>query len=1101
MPVHVAADLNLEGFYSDPSYSIIDPAKFKAYEEASLPASHLADEIANAADEYQTTGSTEAAQCALSLLLSAAHDNALAGTMHSKQAYYVQGWIAGSLAIDYLKIRHEVIVPDADRRLIEAWLYEIAEKTIDYYKLQREQRSNGGDAGNNHLYWAAMEVAAIGIVDQDKTFWEWGLAGFRQAIADVTPDGTLLREMARKRRALHYHLFAVSPLVMLAEFGCANGLDLYAENQDALVKLANRALGGLIDNTYFSAQSGTPQDTPNGSPTGEEIGWAKPFLVRFPNRQFEELLRTARSLSGQFTGGLPPMADQPVAPKAPSSSSAHHPEFGVVHVGAFDAEAWNGISFQTKVGTERVNFALRVGSKDKQFLDGNRINHFVSQIGPHAPDSSYVSIAWAEPPQATSNTMEWSRIDNTTVVGRLHAAPNTSLVLEAYSPSNLPFEGDYHLGPSSSEMLGEQHLDHVFRSAAQFLVTTDKPSLSRGLYRNAEALRMAMDAGQLVDDGDHFPNGAAGLQLSAPNSSTAHFVISLGWDQHEQSGVAQRLLSPSVIDRILDANAAHYEAERPRVRGLFARSAEAIAETALWNTTYIPSLDLEFPTISRSWSSRYGGWMVGEWDSFFDALLVGIEDPAQASAAIRVILGAQTSDGLVPNIAGGTGVTSDRSQPPIGAYMVWKNHRRNPDLDLLRWAYPRLKKWHRWWFADRGDGQPWRDGNKDGLLEWGSNKGSTLDKATGRGFLLAARLESGMDDSPMYDDSVYNGTTYTLESDDVGLNSLYVLDSECLARIAILLGQSDDAEIFSADGERVKALMQKRLWNENIGMYQNRGWDGVFSPTLSPSNFYPLIAGVATPSQATRIMKHLKNPDEFWGEYVLPTIARNDPSFKQQYYWRGDIWGPTNYLVYEGLNRYGQDAAALEFARKSYKLFMKDWESHQSSQENYFAWGGSAGGDPHYTWGSLLAFIPLEQFIDETPWDGLRFGALDALEDGSFSHFAWNGHRYAIKIGPQGTSVSRDDRIILTSSTSAVIRHYEERSGEWSFSIKTSKTSMVTIYSSTELTHRVEVDGRPIKWVKNLNNKLSFKIPEGEHEVFATSIAAQDAHQGWRKNP
>ena len=35
---------------------------------------------------------------------------------------------------------------------------------------------------------------------------------------------------------------------------------------------------------------------------------------------------------------------------------------------------------------------------------------------------------------------------------------------------------------------------------------------------------------------------------------------------------------------------------------------------------------------------------------------------------------------------------------------------------------------------------------------------------------------------------------------------------------------------------------------------------------------------------------------------MIPTIARDDPAFADQFYWRGDIWGPTNYMVYEGLN-------------------------------------------------------------------------------------------------------------------------------------------------------------------------------------------------------
>ena len=63
-----------------------------------------------------------------------------------------------------------------------------------------------------------------------------------------------------------------------------------------------------------------------------------------------------------------------------------------------------------------------------------------------------------------------------------------------------------------------------------------------------------------------------------------------------------------------------------------------------------------------------------------------------------------------------------------------------------------------------------------------------------------------MDDSPMYDEVTYDTNTYTMNLTDVGLNSLYALDAECLSRIARILGKDEDATKFLAEYEHMKQL-------------------------------------------------------------------------------------------------------------------------------------------------------------------------------------------------------------------------------------------------------------------------------------------------------
>ena len=231
------------------------------------------------------------------------------------------------------------------------------------------------------------------------------------------------------------------------------------------------------------------------------------------------------------------------------------------------------------------------------------------------------------------------------------------------------------------------------------------------------------------------------------------------------------------------------------------------------------------------------------------------------------------------------------------------------------------------------------------------------------------------------------------------------------------------------------------------------------------------------------VNEHLLNPKEFWGKYVIPTAARNDPAFEDQYYWRGDIWGPTNYLVYEGLNRYGEDTAALQFAEKSFDLFMEDWDANQHTNEQYYAWGGSAGGDKHYTWGALLCLIPMEQYIDETPWDGLRFGALNSHAAGELSNVSWNHHRYDVAIGPDSTVVERDGEVRFEANAGVVVRNYKLNSTGLSFSIKTARPTNITTRELSSGSLSLIIDGQPSRTIAVQHGDVGFALTTGDHRI------------------
>lgn len=302
--VHLSRDLTTDGFYSDSKSSVIDPAKWQAYVASSGPIKNLGNQAVAAADVYRTTGSRSAAHCTLRMLTTAAADGVLTGKMSSHQAYFVQGWVVGGLAIAYLKVRDSGFVSAEEAASIANWMRAVTHQTMDFYDAARAKP--GSESQNNHLYWAGVQVAAVAIAVNDRSMFDWAMATYKNGVAQISPEGTLPLEMRRGQRALHYHLYAIAPLVYLAEFGEDNGLDLYAENGHALQRLVDRSIAGLAGSGYFDSATGIKQDTPHGAPTAEEISWAKVYVQRFPNAQMSSLIAQASSLSYMYLGGLPP---------------------------------------------------------------------------------------------------------------------------------------------------------------------------------------------------------------------------------------------------------------------------------------------------------------------------------------------------------------------------------------------------------------------------------------------------------------------------------------------------------------------------------------------------------------------------------------------------------------------------------------------------------------------------------------------------------------------------------------------------------------------------------------------------------------------------
>ncbi len=396
--------------------------------------------------------------------------------------------------------------------------------------------------------------------------------------------------------------------------------------------------------------------------------------------------------------------------------------------------------------------------------------------------------------------------------------------------------------------------------------------------------------------------------------------------------------------------------------GVHADAYDAMQTCLAWDTVYDPLNDRVLSPVSRIWNISYGGYSIYCWDMYFAAAIAALDCKELAYANAIEMTREITERGFVPNFAASCGMkTRDRSEPPVGGMMVKQIYDKYRETWFLQEVMDDLLRWNDWYHQNRM--------TDSGTLTWGSDAYTPVVgnywEYEGVHKRFGAALESGLDNSPMYDDVPFDQTTGKLTQADVGLTSLLLADCKSLAYLCRELGREADASRMESRAVALQNAMEY-FWNEEMAFYCNRDTvTGQFSKRISPTNFYPLLAGNVPNERIIKMLSRFYNPEEFYGEYMIPSISRNDAAYSDQQYWRGRIWAPMNYLVYLAFAQNGLQAEQKILADKSEALILKEWLSHGHVHENYNADSGEGcdvgSSDRFYHWGGLLSLIALTE--------------------------------------------------------------------------------------------------------------------------------------------
>lgn len=155
--------------------------------------------------------------------------------------------------------------------------------------------------------------------------------------------------------------------------------------------------------------------------------------------------------------------------------------------------------------------------------------------------------------------------------------------------------------------------------------------------------------------------------------------------------------------------------------------------------------------------------------------------------------------------------------------------------------------------------------------------------------------------------------------------------------------------------DRTRQSFDRRFWHAERGLYLDfdvRAGEPI--PVNTIATFAPLYAGLATSAQADRLVSdHLRNPREYAPDgdsaFALPSTSKDEPLYSPRRYWCGPVWINANWIVADGLRRYGYDEDAARLDRDCLELM------RLSGFREYFdPRDGSGCGARDFSWSAAL---------------------------------------------------------------------------------------------------------------------------------------------------
>jgi len=184
----------------------------------------------------------------------------------------------------------------------------------------------------------------------------------------------------------------------------------------------------------------------------------------------------------------------------------------------------------------------------------------------------------------------------------------------------------------------------------------------------------------------------------------------------------------------------------------------------------------------------------------------------------------------------------------------------------------------------------------------------------------------------------------------VGMTCMAVRMLKILRLAAYVLGKKEDIATYDNMIDRSEKSMNEQYWDDTKGRFLNRlesvegllDIEGVYE-------YLPLFSGSVDTRRRNILMRKLTVPGKYWTPHGITVVARDDQNYREDGYWNGGIWIPTQWFFWKTFYNIGRMDLAEKISNSAIKLWDDNHKKTLCCWEEFRVRGGRPAGNSRFS--------------------------------------------------------------------------------------------------------------------------------------------------------